>query len=107
MHSVNLCLHPLRGLDNVTLTPHNGYVNEADYKVGGALDNLRDVISDVNLFLVFPGVLDENGGEHAIVFGGRKTPLLDPLIRTGGMNRQPILRRLQDYNLVAPSKATG
>ncbi|KAF5380302.1 hypothetical protein D9757_007934 [Collybiopsis confluens] len=82
--------HPLRGLDNVTLTPHNGYVNETDYKVGGALDNLRDVISDVNLFLVFPGVLDENGGERAVVFGRRKTPLLDPLIRTGGMNRQPI-----------------
>lgn len=26
--------HPLRSLDNVTLSPHNGYVNDASYEVG-------------------------------------------------------------------------
>jgi len=25
--------HPIRSLDNVTLTPHTGYVNDSNYKV--------------------------------------------------------------------------
>ena len=35
--------HPLRGLDNVVLTPHLGYVVEQNYRAffGGMVDDIR------------------------------------------------------------------